>query len=649
MISRVEHPLIESGGIKTLIGVVLCSLIILLMVTPWSPKFPLSGLDPSWAAVIEWGFLKTQAFGTDLIFTFGPLGFLYTRGYHPDLYPHLLAFWGAVGLLLGTFFGAYWSRAPWLVSLALVFALAITVGQSTDAWLFMIPLAGALAAMDPARPAWRWLTYPLLALAVVAGLVKFTVVLAAVAVFVVADLVRFQRSRTFPRLTLLFLAGSWTLFIMASGHWSWPSYVLNSLEVAAGYSGAMQTTGPWVEVAGSALIGLFLVIILIATPTGRVGWTEVATRLGVALSVGLIIFLMFKAGVVRHDGHILITAAGLVVLSVFAAWRAFGQGANRLVKGLVFITLIAATYQLLGVPAMHFQGPAHAETLKHLVLERPRGTVAAAMDLMFGRVEPSLGEQREDAWDTIRDKHPLPELDGSVDIYNWDQAVVLAHGLDYSPRPVFQSYSAYTPRLLELNARYLSADPAPDYILFAVQAIDNRLPALDDGLSWPLLWSRYDPIRVIGSHLLLKRRARSDREIVWGETRILTTGWDTPVKIETDGSETPCVWAEVQIESSLSGRFLTTAFKAPIVEMTLEFADGDSVRRRFIPSMGNTGFLMSPYVETTAAFAGVCVGETIASPRLVKSISFHVAGKDRPLFDNQIRIRKRSLQVAGEP
>lgn len=281
MISTFTRTLIESSWIKTLIGVLLSSLIILLMVTPWSPKFPLSGLDPSWAAVIEWGLLQTQAFGTDLIFTFGPLGFLYTQGYHPDLYPYLLAFWGAAGMLLGAFFGAYWSRATWLVSLALVFALAIAVGQSTDAWdawLFMIPLAGALAAMDPARPAWRCLTYPLLALAIVAGLVKFTVVLAAVAVFVVADVVRFSRSRTFPHLTLLFLAGSWMLFITASGHWNWPSYVFNSLEVAAGYSRAMQTTGPWVEVAGSALIGLFLLIILMATPTGRVGWSELATR-----------------------------------------------------------------------------------------------------------------------------------------------------------------------------------------------------------------------------------------------------------------------------------------------------------------------------------------------------------------------------------
>lgn len=649
MIFEFTRRLIQSSGIKTLIGVLLCSAIMLLLLTPWSPELPAGGLDPSWAAVIEWGLLQKQAFGTDLIFTFGPLGFLYTPAYHPDLYSYLLVFWGAVGMLLGTFFGAYWSRAPWLVSLALVFALTIAVGQPSDAWLFMIPLAGALAAMDPARPSWRWLTYPLLALAIVAGLVKFTVVFAAVAVFFVADMVRFWQSRTFPHLSALFLAGSWVLFIMASGHWNWPIYVLSSLEVAAGYSGAMQTTGPWAEVAGSALIGLLIVIILMATPTGRVGWSEFATRLGVALSVGLIIFLMFKAGVVRHDGHILITAAGLVVLSVFSAWRAFCQGVNRLAKGLVFVTLIAAIYQLLGVPALHLQGPARLETLKQLQLDRPRETVAAAKDLMFGRVEPSLGEQREGAWDAIREKSPLPELNGSVDIYNWDQAIVLAHGLDYSPRPVFQSYSAYTPRLLELNARYLSADTAPDSILFAIQAINNRLPALDDGLSWPLLWSRYDPTRVIGSHLLLKRRTRSDRETVWGESRILTTSWDEAVTIETDESKPPCVWAEVQIETSLSGRLLTTAFKAPIVEMTLELADESSVRRRFIPSMGHTGFLMSPYVETTAALAGVCAEETMASRRTVKSIAFHVAEKDRPLFDDQIGIRMRSLQVVGEP
>ena len=34
-----------------------------------------------------------------------------------------------------------------------------------------------------------------------------------------------------------------------------------------------------------------------------------------------------------------------------------------------------------------------------------------------------------------------------------------------------------------------------------------------------------------------------------------------------------------------------------MVEIKLDLADGGAIRRRFVPGMGQTGFLISPYIE----------------------------------------------------
>jgi hypothetical protein len=102
---------------------------------------------------------------------------------------------------------------------------------------------------------------------------------------------------------------------------------------------------------------------------------------------------------------------------------------------------------------------------------------------------------------------PLPALDGSVDVYPTEQAMVLAHGLQYRPRPVFQSYMAYTPALEAANAAALRGPAAPDWVLFHLRPIDGRLPALDDAASWPELLARYRWAGVAGDMAVLQRRA----------------------------------------------------------------------------------------------------------------------------------------------
>ena len=75
-----------------------------------------------------------------------------------------------------------------------------------------------------------------------------------------------------------------------------------------------------------------------------------------------------------------------------------------------------------------------------------------------------------------------PDEPGRYDVYPIDQTPLLASGLPWTPRPVVQSHSAYTPMLADMNAAHLAG---PDHILLNIGSLDDRYPTLDDGPRWP--------------------------------------------------------------------------------------------------------------------------------------------------------------------
>src|ERR1022692_277138 len=81
-----------------LFAILLGSMLLLLM--PWTPWMPVRGLDPSWVRTLDYAFESRFQFGPDLLFTYGPLGFVQADLYSPGSYPWVLAIRGLVLVLL---------------------------------------------------------------------------------------------------------------------------------------------------------------------------------------------------------------------------------------------------------------------------------------------------------------------------------------------------------------------------------------------------------------------------------------------------------------------------------------------------------------------------------------------------------------------
>ena len=200
--------------------------------------------------------------------------------------------------------------------------------------------------------------------------------------------------------------------------------------------------------------------------------------------------------------------------------------------------------------------------------------------------------------DALAKECPIDQLDDSVDIYSFRQSCLIFSGNKWAPRPVFQGYSAYTPRLAEMNAAHLLGDTAPGYVLFRIEPIDQRLPSLDDGPSWPLLFQLYRPLKLDSDLLYLKRKNEpGDVSRPTYKTIVFSVGKSIRVPAH-EGA----MMARVRLSPTMLGRFVNFAFKTPSPQIVVTLQNGAVREFRFVPGIAAAEFLLSPLVTNTRDF-----------------------------------------------
>ncbi len=579
-----------SGGARSAarVFVALCATAAFFCILPLPMATAGIGLDPSWHQALHVAFERGLQFGTELAFTYGPLGFIYPRMYWPGLVWVTLAFWlllaaGTLDAWAGLLRrGGPFGVATWLV---LAGALSIAGTWSWDALVFVYVLLWALQveAEDP-RPA-RLAAHG--AFMGLVALTKLTFAMAGGLALGVVTLVLIGRHRL-PRALIpgAAAAGTFLLGWLALGQSlaGLVPYVANGLEIATGYPEAMALRGPLWEMR--AFAGLTLVVL------GMAAWVAVRRRdlpLLLATAFAAAMFaLAWKQAFTRHDAHAIF---GFVFLAVAAG--ALGARLHRASRGCAVVAqAIAFAGLALAVASIVHRSEYRLGSALGFVATRPVNTLPGAYDL----VAQGPAHRHAAALAQTRASHPVPPLVGTVDVYSYDQAAVFAHGLRWHPRPVFQSYSAYTAPLADLNRRHLLRRDAPDHLLVRVQAIDGRLAALEDGASWLTMLERYS-LRAEGAFVVLDR----EREPGPATLRALPA-W------EGRG------WREVPREGALrlaaitvaDTRSLASALKGPPMrDIEVRTADGRVIKRRFIRDVARARFVLSPLVENSGDFAAL--------------------------------------------
>lgn len=188
-----------------------------------------------------------------------------------------------------------------------------------------------------------------------------------------------------------------------------------------------------------------------------------------------------------------------------------------------------------------------------------------------------------------------------MDIITWESSLFYLERLNYNPRPIFQSYSAYTEYLGTKNLEKYLQNGAPRYIIFKLDIIDSRFPMGDEPQLYFHLLSHYELADSTEEYLLLRRRhipLRSQlTEIRSGSMHLGET-----ISLPQDKS---LYLITADVDLSLVGRAMKTLFQAPMLFITSEEHKGSKKTFRIIRDLWNKPVLVSPAIYTTTDFANL--------------------------------------------
>lgn len=642
-----------AGSTRSLVRSAIALGLSILVFFPLFPSMPSAGRDSSWEMALNEAWARGFDFGR-VVFTYGPYSFLSAEQYHPDTYGALMVCSLLLGAILFLLLRHIELGSKRTVHVAFILLCLIASGYTSSpdvrficyGFLFLVaavgrPRSGADAVGDSLLLSSSViLNLAAFSLGLIC-LVKATYALEAGVMVVLSMVVLYgtERRPLVPAILVSFSLGLVLFWLIAGQSLAeLPRYFLNQAQVAVGYGQAMS--------AGESLLpaALFLASsIPLAIAIERDLQPPAAGKCAMAIGMAFILFLSFKEGFVRQDDLHVMTAAEVLFILPWC-WPFDRVDLWRHAQA-VAAACTAAVFMLLFPRALDLQ--AKAAEFEHFLHCSDRGPVVCPIQTGWLQKTYGLSLAR------LAEQVPLPNVRGTVDVYTTSQYLAIANGYRWDPRPVLQSYSAYTPALARLNAAHLTAAQAPDGVLFALDTIDFRLPALADGPSWPVLLSQYsvdwlgNRRQPSGGQPLAYLRHKPDwKQITVIRTPLLerTAALGQRVGLPRSGA---VLFAKIDIRPGVYGRFEQVLFKDPQLYINFEFPDGGMASYRLIPGMARAGFVISPVVADTRQFValqGLEIGKALSNRR---PTAFWLSGaRGAPLvWTHAAAVEISSLQV----
>jgi hypothetical protein len=595
------------------------------------------GLDASWILGLNQAMAQNLVFGRDVVFTFGPYAAIYTGQFNPAT-DHLALMGGAcVGLCfcLALLSLAREGSSRWVVAFALT---AVLLRQLPDAiFLSYLPLS-SLAILkllgSGSRSTQSWGARAVLLVVLLVGLGLLTLIKGSFLfpVPLIAILIgALAISRRMPLAAIAAVVvpavscvAFWAIAGQpASGIWD---YFASEREIISGYMDGMGTVGPTWEVAWFLLVTGCTIALVVREVRG-----PMPERLFLVLTLALFYFVTFKSGFARHDAHATIVGVGALYGALLIAML-LPQRAARLVVALALFTAI-------GINLHYF----HGSSLR--VWERFNNTIVATFEGVLGRLhgDAFLAARLQTREQELARWCAFPRLQGSVDVYSYQQACLILSGNQWAPRPVFQSYSAYTPALAARNHEHLLGAAAPDHIFLRVEPIDGRLPASEDGSSWPAIFSRYRLQGFTNDALQLDRDERGVPEPVPSAIVDRDARLGEFVDLPPGASD---IMAAIDIQPTLLGRVASLLFRSPPLKISLDLRNGGRRAYRLVAGMAREPILVSPHIDSTRDFLALMSGtHSFLQDHQVRRLSIDSVG-DKPSWFWRDRYSIRFLKVA---
>ena len=585
------------------------------LLLPCQIDFIRPGLDPSWIYAVNVAGPLGFKFGTDMLFTYGPLGFLSAAcavGWNVQL---ALLFTGILLasqlVMMGRFvLTTAPERVGWKRLAVACGLLWLIPPPPFDSYvLYTVLLALSAAWFDKRKtPYLLWAC----ALATCQLFVKFTGAVSCFSAIGLFWIIWFFKDRqawrkiwwTPPLIPVAFIGGFGVYHPSLAGLLG---YVRAAKEISSGYILSMSYAGDYD--AG------YLLVVLAMGAVYAVLLAEACLRrrrdAAYLLLFAGCVFVAMKHGFVRADfAHVVMAISAM--MPMFSLMVLFSEMEITLPrKWWKRLGLVAGACTLLLGAALW----RHEYTPKELKRVREYATswsrIATLLKIRDIQANPLLG------------RHDLPAayLDAvgthRVVFYPHEMAYAAFNDVRFATMPVFQAYSAYTPYLDECNAAYFrAAARGPAFVVFDLAAINGRWPLIECPRTWAALRENYEVALSEETSLLLKRRSAPE-PVQW---RLLSEEHRDTRDLLRVPAGAGAVSLRVEMKMNALGKLAQVLFRVPPVILKATFADGQTLEGQCIQenlvSETLISFLPTSVVQTAAFLDGN------RSVHDVKSISF---------------------------
>lgn len=549
-----------------------CLLVYALLIFPVFYSRFKNGLETSWEyALNRIGLLPGIKFGSEVVSTYGPLGFLQAPMYIGRRY---LIAWGIYLVYWVSSTALFWR----LLRSRTVEALSVAIG------LFFLFIgsparAGELyvqyCALMALAVLWKDMSDPFAAVfyvvsATVAFYMKFsaaTAVIGCAALLLAVKLVLGERRRVWV-LLLPCLTVPVCYLIYNPSLSGFIGYIRGGLEVSDGYSTAMSLStldanAIWVFL----MIAVYVAMIVDALRHGSEnGW--------MMIWMAPCLFMAYKHGFVRADTKHVVDASAEITSLFSVLLLLFRSRKERRMQSCLMLALIGLFL------VSYDNGIKPFNTL----FDRYAGIPKAFTEMS----EEGCRENREELTGI---PEAMLKVIGDDTFTSYPIEITFIEktpetAMHFVPLAALQGYSTYTPYLDGLVADQLGAEDAPKYIIFRFDAIDNRLPLLEAPAAWKAMLNHYR-LRADASAdgwYLLERRPG-----------ITASGEDIQTEVckKTDEIRLEdCSEARIYVDLSLWGRLTKTFWKIPKVMAKVTYSNDITWEGRVLPENLRDGIVI---------------------------------------------------------
>lgn len=446
--------------------------VVTLATWPVGRQLPTATIGSSWRGALAESADGSLAFGRDILYTYGPLGYLDTPTLFNSRQWFAQLFFRAICHAILTVYVVILVRRmvpgrvlPVLIAFALM--CFFTAAAAPDASVFFAMIAvDLLITRHHELPLWL----PVIggALAAFWFLILLNQGITAAFIAFVFFPVHAWCSGASGRRVMLHGALAVSSAIASTVLLWWaigqplgvlPDFLRYSAEMVSGYVDGMslEDGGLAWQLLAAAVVTAGLVVVVVE----RTASASLRRRLSILVIVTGALFAWYKHAFIRHNpAHVVAFFAAVLAVSIAA-----GQRSNRravlMVAGPCVVLLLAISTS----NPLDFSGFGRAYDSARLLTSgaRAKAIQTARRQIQRNEAIPASFLQR------MREQTVHFEPSESVIAWAYPE-------IRWGPLPAFDTYTAYTSTLDQLNAEVLASTTGPDLVLFQARPFDNHSP-----------------------------------------------------------------------------------------------------------------------------------------------------------------------------